>query len=1264
MCECVKDLLNTDIESLSLEILNFLDKMITPADYKICHEIFINCLQETSKLPSILNGTYHRMSKKIKAMLIKLLDRKNLVVPPICCYADIMVAFNKPNVYPHWTVSELLNDYVATFNSLTDLFNIENSEHFRPVVRHSQYAHSNWKLDPNTLTYNTVNPQFWVLRFPGPYGKPQHDLMMYTLRQVGCKELIFTVMLGLRHGKQTVCPELEKVFLRLLKETCREAEAKDSNALQRMKVWERLGGELSHFIFANAVNIKTFCEVVYREGKQQQTMPLFQRHRDFIMWSLNRCVNFGLKVIKLKTRELIFIGDMILMLYPEQSPLPVPDMSSPLSSVYLSAAMLWTMFATRTNDNPGIHTSPPPALMEHINFLVMPGHNFTLNDYTACICLDYINNFLINVAGPEGTANKPIKFFLDSIFVNNMEYYLPGNVAVPNAIRPLPLELLDSLTAHAKMNFLIALNSRISHYSKMITPQEMQVKYNHQLQLTPALIETYSRLLSYSEIHFLSMKMMLTLFSLPLNSPNAHKVAISLLEMCTYRMQYLKTSQHKIQILTNLQTIANNVTHSAPPHPQMNYLVESFAIKAILALNYNDLFEISKGFSPMQNMGKVLSTTSVELNKVFVLAASRAIVISRNNMSQNQWLAPFFESMLSSTPAVRDWSSYTQSHFPPAVQSYCNTQDQMTQNIGENISMFISSQQIGPNQDIAKHFIENDTNSFFLCVILRKYMETDILPSYTHKVANVWTPAILKKQIRNLIQFVVSMLQGNMGNIGPQNMFNRIANVLDEFIYRYFLFPIDTFILIACLQKYTEQGFNIAYYLIYTLIVKKATLKDRVDYFVKNAWPNFWQQNGEHSWSKLHSAYHDRYPEHNYFQQQGANTIYLPVFYSNICLRFIPVLDILIHRLIETSQRNTIRTMLVDILNTFGRLYSFHDSPVTYLHNTLYYYDNILSTDKEILKRLLVARLLEYQLLQPLEKFKRFADYLLATSDEASEKNANFINYRELLADFTDVINSKLNHNMYNVDWKYNEFSNPVAYRLYIITVQLMCIPIHTSDLARPHAEVLAEHRANIGTQLVEVVLGSKAMINDYANTLGLIFSALPLSFSVAVFNKVSVIIRDRNNFYETEVNDLKVPKIHWNSTAQNLLIIVHSFFQHCKADKLESLQEFLNSNIKFLVMESQVLYILKLISPFIRHIIQDRTHTRNPTLSSLLSCLYQIIFNLLSESTVCNPDLFVDYMYYNKYIFIGDELKPLIERHLNFIPKDVAAKLKILAYN
>lgn len=64
-------------------------------------------------------------------------------------------------------------------------------------------------------------------------------------------------------------------------------------------------------------------------------------------------------------------------------------------------------------------------------------------------------------------------------------------------------------------------------------------------------------------------------------------------------------------------------------------------------------------------------------------------------------------------------------------------------------------------------------------------------------------------------------------------------------------------------------------------------------------------------------------------------------------------LDIIIHRFLELPS-GSMSNIVESLLDQLGCLYKFHEKPITYLYNTLHYYESKLK-DKPQLKRKLVS---------------------------------------------------------------------------------------------------------------------------------------------------------------------------------------------------------------------------------------------------------------------------------------------------------------------
>lgn len=135
---------------------------------------------------------------------------------------------------------------------------------------------------------------------------------------------------------------------------------------------------------------------------------------------------------------------------------------------------------------------------------------------------------------------------------------------------------------------------------------------------------------------------------------------------------------------------------------------------------------------------------------------------------------------------------------------------------------------------------------------------------------------------------------------------------------------------------------QVCFYVIQSLLLKPQ-FRNRLHEFISENSPEYWKQNN----LDKNLQFHQNYPE-----KFVPDELTIPVCFGNVCLRVLPVLDVVIHRLIEFSTNQTMKA-LENILDNVGCLYKYHERPITYLYNTLYYYEAKLR-DCPSLKRKLV----------------------------------------------------------------------------------------------------------------------------------------------------------------------------------------------------------------------------------------------------------------------------------------------------------------------
>ena len=90
---------------------------------------------------------------------------------------------------------------------------------------------------------------------------------------------------------------------------------------------------------------------------------------------------------------------------------------------------------------------------------------------------------------------------------------------------------------------------------------------------------------------------------------------------------------------------------------------------------------------------------------------------------------------------------------------------------------------------------------------------------------------------------------------------------------------------------------------------------------------------------------------------------------GNVCLRFIPVLDVVVHRFLEFGAGAM--PTLDGILEHLKALYRFHDHPIMYVFTTMYYFEKNLADFPLIRKKLVSVIIGALQDIKPLQRLVR-----------------------------------------------------------------------------------------------------------------------------------------------------------------------------------------------------------------------------------------------------------------------------------------------------
>lgn len=227
---------------------------------------------------------------------------------------------------------------------------------------------------------------------------------------------------------------------------------------------------------------------------------------------------------------------------------------------------------------------------------------------------------------------------------------------------PLSMCILDSLTVHSKMALI---HSIVSHIVKQAQAKNT---ISNVINMGPALIETYSRLLVYTEIESLGIKGFLTQLLPTVFKSHSWGILYTLLEMFSYRMHHIQP-HYRVQLLSHLHSLAN-VPHTN--QMQLYLCVESTALRLITGLGSAEVQpQLSRFLSESgKTTGSVLSIECEELNRALILTLARSMHITGtgNDSQSGLWCKELLTTIIQHTP--HSWAQHTSQCFPTSLKEF------------------------------------------------------------------------------------------------------------------------------------------------------------------------------------------------------------------------------------------------------------------------------------------------------------------------------------------------------------------------------------------------------------------------------------------------------------------------------------------------------------------------------------------------------------------------------------------------------------------
>ncbi|XP_020291253.1 mediator of RNA polymerase II transcription subunit 23 [Pseudomyrmex gracilis] len=1249
VCECILtcDKLQYQLKDFWVECFVLIRNIIGGVDYKGVREIMKGCREKAQTIPPRLDASVQPQLKALENVIEYIFDRNACLLPSYFIVNEIQKAYPDGKNWPHWKLAKLLSNFVESFRNTAQMVSIIGHSKMLPVVEHTGYADhliNPWLLDPNTLKF--------FLKGNLPYDpdllKPQTELLRYVLEQPYSRDMVCS-MLSFQNKHKQRCVVLEEQLVELVVLAMERSENESplegtDGTVANHWVWLHLSSQLIYFILFQFACFPSIVMAIHDKLAGRE----LRKGRDHLMWVLLQFISGSIQRNPLS--NFLPVLKLYDLLYPEKEPLPIPDYSQALCTHQMAITCIWIHLLKKAqSEHSNIHRPIPHTLKVHHEFLqhlVMPNTSLCMgSDYRiALLCNAYSTN--------QEYFSRPMAALVDTILGTQKNQQqqpmqtLQNNAAMASGpTTPLSMSILDSLTVHSKMSLI---HSIVTHVIKLA-----QSKSN--MALAPALVETYSRLLVYTEIESLGIKGFISQLLPTVFKSHAWGTLYTLLEMFSYRMHHIQP-HYRVQLLSHLHSLA------AVPQTnqtQLHLCVESTALRLITGLGSAEVQpQLSRFLSEPKTL---VSAESEELNRALVLTLARSMHVTGTGADSlsGTWCKELLNTIMQNTP--HSWAIHTLQCFPPVLSEFFQQNSVANEN-KQQIKKAVEEEyrnwkSMSNENDIMAHFSVPGTPPLFLCLLWKMILDTDRINPIAYKILERIGARALSAHLRKFCDYLVFEFANT---VGGQQQVNKCVDTINDMIWKYNIVTIDR--LVLCLSLRTQEGSEaqVCFFIIQLLLLKAAEFRNRVQEFVKENSPEHWKQS---NWHEKHLAFHRKFPEKFapegiMEQTSGGPSQYqsLPVYFGNVCLRFLPVFDIVVHRYLEIPQ---VTKSLEILLEHLGCLYKFHDRPVTYLYNTLHYYERKLRDRPSLKRRLASAVLGSLREIRPpgWALSEDYQMYMTRSGDDAFQWKPELDYYIRLVQRIEKTMSGVAHFPA--TDWRFNEFPNPAAHALYVTCVELMALPVAPDLVANSLLDVVAKGYTVISADEIHL----------WINCVGLLLAALPECYWSALHERLVETISNPglttwqyNNLTPFQLFNFNITH---NSLLENkysyMLALAHSVWHHAGVGQITTMPQFIKEKLQPVVSsEEQLIYACHLIGPTLARFNAERPNC----VVELTVSLYEMLERVDHTQTHLNyMDPICDLLYHIKYMFVGDTMKNEVECIIRRLRPALQMRLRFIAH-
>ena len=824
---------------------------------------------------------------------------------------------------------------------------------------------------------------------------------------------------------------------------------------------------------------------------------------------------------------------------------------------------------------------------------------------------------------------------------------LIGNLLAAGELSPLDFKSILNLT----MSLKIVLFQQITTHWKQLMPQLEKAGVAGNINVlfpSPALVETYGRL--YMDTFFE------TFYQATISIDSVIQGAI---QQACYRT-FLVCAEIFVLFLPRLNmayfyTFCSHCINLSNYKHRLKYMessqfyfsLENICIQMMSSFGVKNFIALAEKYNSTNMIIHMISPDNEDYNKLFMLNIARCMHISGVDCFDKMFKT-FFEIIQGKTPHML--SHHMLHNMPTQLITLYQSQPFFQVEVNQKLKQEVENEYHNflklltrPSNEVVNYILQLK-GQYFLCFFWKLLLSEDETfkppPLVCATILEQIGPRNLTKHIQTFCDFVNYEMLTN----GAKGMGSKFVDVINKMIWDYNVMTTDRFVFAMLLRPFGQKEDQVSLFSIHLLLQNSHELKERIIYYCdlvdKNDLRDPETKGGVFANWQL--PYNQKYEENFHFEgiykehnAQPQNRFFFPTYFSNLCVRFVPIFDLVLTRFLEIP---LLFKHLSTLLTSYGRIFRLHKQPITFLYKTVAYYKKVIETEG--------ARLL---VMTVVDAFKNSKPPEWLVSHEFLENAGtcdSFKNWNPATSYLNSLI-EKLTRGVFmaakcepfcRFNWETEEFTSVASHLLYSVCLEILCLPNMTPQTVVDHLFHLA-------------IAIESDMFNKFQrlNSVSLILNHLPPIYYSCIETSIlttmsSDEIRLMSPLAALEVSNVKNAK--QSSEVSATVLKAQYLYYHANISHLNLARQFLTEKLKPLVKtEAQLIVFCHLLSPFFL-IYSDNKHVLKTLYADVIELLPVVAENLpkSTPSLLCE-DLFVDLLYFGKYTSIGDDLKPLVDK-------------------